>query len=84
LVSNVHGSLGHNRPLRKPILLLGASPCRHQGSQYRAQTQSAVGGAEPFLAGASCATKGAAFGLPEGVHPGIWFCGCRASPGVWR
>jgi len=26
----------------------------------------------------------AIFGLPEGEHPGIWFCGRRAGPGVWR
>ena len=26
----------------------------------------------------------AIFGLPEGEHPGIWFRGPRAGPGVWR
>jgi hypothetical protein len=26
----------------------------------------------------------AIFGLPEGEHPGIWFRGRRAGPGVWR
>ena len=26
----------------------------------------------------------AVFGLPEGEHPGIWFRGPRARPGVWR
>ena len=26
----------------------------------------------------------AMFGLPEGGHPGIWFRGRRARPGVWR
>ena len=26
----------------------------------------------------------AMFGLPEGGHPGIWFRGPRARPGVWR
>ena len=26
----------------------------------------------------------AVFGLPEGGHPGIWFRGRRARPGVWR
>ena len=26
----------------------------------------------------------AMFGLPKGGHPGIWFRGRRAGPGVWR
>jgi hypothetical protein len=26
----------------------------------------------------------AIFGLPESEHPGIWFRGRRAGPGVWR
>ena len=34
--------------------------------------------------GQGAAELEADFGLPEGGHPGIWFRGPRACPGVWR